>query len=229
VNPVLIALDSPDLEAAEHLARRLAPHVGGFKVGLELMMSEGVEAVSRISALGLPVFADAKLHDIPNTAAAAARVLRGRGARWVTAHATGGRAMLEAVVEVLGDRGGLLAVTVLTSLDDADLAGVGVAGPLDAQVRRLSVLADEAGAEGMVCAVAEVQVVKAVSDHLLAVTPGIRFDPSRAQDQRRVATPGEALAAGADLIVVGRAVTKAADPVRAAIEMVDLVERTRSV
>jgi len=229
VNPVLIALDSPDLEAAEHLARRLAPHAGGFKVGLELMMSEGVEAVSRISALGLPVFADAKLHDIPNTAAAAARVLRGRGARWVTAHATGGRAMLEAVVEALGDRGGLLAVTVLTSLADADLAGVGVAGPLDAQVRRLSVLADEAGAEGMVCAVAEVQVVKAVSDQLLAVTPGIRFDPSRAQDQRRVATPGEALAAGADLIVVGRAVTKAADPVQAAIEMVDLVERTRSV
>jgi len=229
VNPVLIALDSPDLEAAERLARRLAPHVGGFKVGLELMMSEGVEAISRISALGLPVFADAKLHDIPNTAAAAARVLRRRGARWVTAHATGGRAMLEAVAEALGDRAGLLAVTVLTSLADSDLAGVGVAGPLDAQVRRLSVLADEAGAEGVICAAAEVQVVKGVSDHLLAVTPGIRFDPSRAQDQRRVATPGEALAAGADLIVVGRAVTKASDPVQAAIELVDLVERTRSV
>jgi orotidine-5'-phosphate decarboxylase len=199
MNPVLVALDLPDMDRAEALARVLAPHVGGFKVGLELMMSEGPEAVSRISSVGLPVFADAKLHDIPNTAAAAARQLGARGARWVTAHAAGGAAMLEAVAEGLGDTGGMLAVTVLTSLGEEDLVGMGVTGTVATQVRRLSALAVSAGAEGVVCAVNEVAVVKEVSTDLLAVTPGIRLDPSRRHDQRRVASPGEAVAAGADL------------------------------
>lgn len=229
MNPLLVALDLPVLDRAERLARRLAPLVGGFKVGLQLIMSEGPEAVSTISALGLPVFTDAKLHDIPNTAAAAARALAGRGTRWVTAHASGGRAMLEAVVDALGGDTGLVAVTTLTSVGAEDLAGIGVTGPLTAQVRRLAVLAEEAGAEGVVCAVPEVGVVKEVSDRLLAVTPGIRVDPSRAHDQRRVATPREALAAGADLIVVGRTVTEAPDPVEVAMELVDLARRTRPV
>lgn len=228
MNPVLLALDLPDLERAEAMARTLIPHVGGFKVGLELMMSEGPEAVSRISSLGLPVFADAKLHDIPNTAGAAARQLAARGARWVTAHAGGGAAMLEAVAEGLGERG-LLAVTVLTSLGEDDLAGTGVTGTVATQVRRLSTLAVSAGAEGVVCSVSEIAVVKEVSTTLLAVTPGIRLNPSRRHDQRRVATPGEAVAAGADLIVVGREITGAADPETAAIEIADLVARRPSV
>lgn len=225
MNPVLVALDMPDIDRAEALARTLAPHVGGFKVGLELMMSEGPDAVSRISSIGLPVFADSKLYDIPNTAGAAARQLAARGARWVTAHAAGGAAMLEAVMEGLGERGGLLAVTVLTSLGEEDLAGMGVTETLASQVRRLSRLALAAGAEGVVCAVNEIPVVKEVSNRLLVVTPGIRLDRSRRDDQRRVATPDEAAAAGADLIVVGRAITGAADPVATAIEMAGLVAR----
>ena len=225
MNPVLVALDLPDMERAETLARTLAPHVGGFKVGLELMMSEGPEAVSRISSMGLPVFADAKLHDIPNTAGAAARQLAARGARWVTAHAGGGAAMLEAVVEGLGERVGLLAVTVLTSLGEDDLAGMGMTETVATQVRRLSTLAVSAGAEGVVCSVSEIAVVKEVSTSLLAVTPGIRLNASHRHDQRRVATPTEAVAAGADLIVVGRAITGAADPETAAIEIADLVAR----
>jgi len=225
MNPVLVALDLPDMEWAEALARRLVPHVGGFKVGLELMMSEGPEAVSRISSIGLPVFADAKLHDIPNTAAAAARQLGARGARWVTAHAAGGAAMLEAVAESLGETGGMLAVTVLTSLGEDDLAGTGVTGTVVSQVRRLSALAVSAGAEGVVCSVKEIAAAKEVSTGLLVVTPGIRLDPSHRHDQRRVATPGEAVAAGADLIVVGREITGAADPETAAIEIADLVAR----
>lgn len=229
MNPVLVALDLPDLERAEALARTLAPHVGGFKVGMELMMSEGPEAVSRISSVGLPVFADAKLHDIPNTAGAAARQLAARGARWVTAHAGGGAAMLEAVAEGLGERGGLLAVTVLTSLGEDDLMGMGRTETVATQVRRLSTLAVSAGAEGVVCSVSEIAVVKEVSTALLAVTPGIRLNPSRRHDQRRVATPGEAIAAGADLIVVGREITGAADPETAAIEIADLVARRRPV
>jgi orotidine-5'-phosphate decarboxylase len=229
VNPVLIALDVSDLERAERLARRLAPHVGGFKVGLELLMSEGPEAVARLADLGLPVFADAKLHDIPNTAAAAARVVARHGARWVTAHAYGGHAMLEAVAEALGEGAGLLAVTVLTSIASDDLPALGVEGAVESQVATLAALAAASGAEGVVCSVAEVGVVKKVSPDLLAVTPGIRIDPSRPHDQRRVATPTEALQAGADLIVVGRAVTEAPDPVAAAIAVAEMAGRTPPV
>lgn len=229
MNPVLVALDVPDLEQAEKLARRLVPHVGGFKVGLELMMSEGPGAIARIAALELPVFADAKLHDIPNTAAAAARAVARHGARWVTAHASGGAAMLEAVAEALGPDAGLLAVTVLTSIGADDLPSLGIGEGVQHQVARLATVAASAGAEGVVCSVAEVGVVKAVSPDLLAVTPGIRIDRSRPHDQRRVATPAEARAAGADLIVVGRAVTEASDPVEAAIAVADMARLTPPV
>lgn len=229
MNPLLVALDLPDLERAERLGRGLAAHVGGFKVGLELLMSQGPEAIARIAELGLPVLADAKLHDIPNTAAAAARAIAGHGARWVTAHAHGGRVMMEGVADALGDGAGLLAVTVLTSIAGDDFPGLGIEGGVESQVARLSALAAASGAEGVVCAVAEVGVVKKVSRDLLAVTPGIRIDRSRPHDQRRVATPGEALEAGADLIVVGRAVTEAPDPVEAAIAVAEMVRRTPSV
>lgn len=229
MNPVLVALDLPDLGAAEKLARALSPHVGGYKVGLELMMSEGPEAISRISSLGLPVFADAKIHDIPNTARAAAQALVTRGARWVTAHASGGPRMLEAVADVLGEEAGLLAVTVLTSLGDEDLATLGMQKPVSSQVRDLARVAVVSGAEGVICAVDEVEIVKEVSPDLLAVTPGIRLERGGRDDQQRVATPEEATLAGADLIVVGRAITGAVDPVAAASEMADRVRRIRPV
>ncbi|MGH8945084.1 MAG: orotidine-5'-phosphate decarboxylase [Acidimicrobiia bacterium] len=229
MNPLLVALDLPELDAAEDLARVLLPHVGGFKVGLELLMSEGPTAVSRIASLGLPVFADAKLHDIPNTAGAAARALSARGARWVTAHALGGRAMLEAVAEGLGEGAGLLAVTVLTSIGDDELETLEGSETVASQVRRLAGLALSAGAEGVICAVDEVGTVREVSNELLVVTPGIRTDVGERHDQRRVATPEEAMAAGADLIVVGRAVTGSPDPVASASRIVDLASRSRSV
>lgn len=227
MNPLLVALDLPSGDVAEDLARALAPHVGGFKVGLGLMMSEGPEAVSRIAGLGLPVFADAKLHDIPDTVRAAARALSAHGARWVTAHASGGVAMLEAAVEGLSERAGLLAVTVLTSLgpDDVEYPGE----PVPSRVRRLAALASSSGAEGVICAVGEVGTVKEVSEDLLAVTPGIRVDPASRDDQKRVGTPEEAMAAGADLIVVGRAITSAPDPVASAVEIAEVVSRKRPV
>lgn len=219
MNPVLIALDSPDLEAAEHLARGLAPHVGGFKVGLELMMSEGVEAVSRISALGLPVFADAKLHDIPNTVERAAANLARAGARWITAHAAGGPAMLEGAVRGAqrGREGtGILAITVLTSLSAADLAAVGLGESLGRQVARTARLARDAGAEGVVCGVKELGDVAQVASDLMRVTPGIRPPGAEHDDQARVATPLEALQRGSNLLVIGRPITAASDPVAAA-------------
>lgn len=228
MNPILLALDLGDLAAAERLARAIKPHIGGYKVGLELMMSEGPESVSRIARLGLPVFADAKLHDIPNTAAAAARALAAHGARWVTAHASGGGRMLEAVADGLADRAGLLAVTVLTSLEDEDVTISGLSA-VSAQVEDFVAVAASSGAEGVVCAVHEAAMVKELAADLIVVTPGIRLEGDERDDQRRVATPEEAVGSGADLIVVGRAITGAPDPVASAAEIADRVRRIRPV
>lgn len=228
-NPVLVALDVADAESAVRLASAVGPHVGGFKVGLELLMGPGPATVAAVRDLGKPVFVDAKLHDIPATARGAARALGEVGARWVTAHASGGTAMLEAASEGLaeGSRGheaGVLAVTVLTSLTDADLAATGVAGSPGRQVARLARIADGAGVEGVVCAVRELGDVAQVAPTLVRVTPGIRPAGADTHDQARVATPAEALARGADWIVVGRAITAAPDPAQAAAELVEGLE-----
>ncbi|MEA1902751.1 MAG: orotidine-5'-phosphate decarboxylase, partial [Actinomycetota bacterium] len=172
-NPVLVALDVPRLDKAESLARRLAPHVGGFKVGLELIMSHGPSAVASIAKLGLPVFADVKLHDIPNTVEASASAMGAHGARWVTAHASGGKEMLRAAVRGLKSGAaegpvGVLAVTVLTSLDRSDLDATGTKGDVHDQVLRLGRLAAATGAEGVICSPAEVPSLKGISPSLVA-------------------------------------------------------------
>ena len=220
-NPLLVALDLPTAEEAVRLAERLAPHVGGFKVGLELLMGPGPATVAAIRQFGRPVFADAKLADIPNTVAAAARQLSALGARWVSVHATGGLEMMRAAVAGLaeGARGnptGVLAVSVLTSLDGGHLGSVGISGTVGKQTARLARLAAEAGVEGMVCAVRELGDVRQVAPDLLRVTPGIRPAGSEPDDQARVATPLEAVKRGANLLVVGRPITRSKDPVAAA-------------
>lgn len=217
MNPVLVALDFPTAEEAVRLAERLAPHVGGFKVGLELMMGPGPATLAAIRQLGKPVFADAKLFDIPNTVEAAARQLGSLGARWVTVHAGGGREMIEAAVAGLtqgarGNEAGILAVTVLTSFDPAGLAAVGVSGTVGKQTARLARLAASAGAEGVVCSVRELGDVGQVAPGLLRVTPGIRPAGSDPDDQARIATAAEAIKRGADFIVIGRPITRAKDP-----------------
>ncbi len=218
VNPVLVALDLPDGGRAVSLARSLKSYVGGFKVGLELLMSAGPGVVSEVAGLGLPVFVDAKLADIPNTVAGAVRALGRHGARWVSVHGGGGPAMVAAAVDALaqerGEGAGVLVVTVLTSLDDADLAAVGVERTVGTQVEAMAVLAVEAGAKGVVCSPREIPRV--VGRGLLVVTPGIRLESDDSHDQKRVSTPGEALAAGADYLVVGRSITAAQDPIAAA-------------
>lgn len=221
MNPVLVALDYVHLEPALAMAGATRDHVGGFKVGLRLMMSEGPRVIDEIAALGLPVFADAKLHDIPDQVRDAASRLAAHGARWVTVHATGGEAMMTAAVEGLeagseGRDSGVLAVTVLTSLDEEDLAAVGLAGPVEVRARELAKLAASSGAEGFVSSPMEVGAIKSAAPDLIAVTPGIRTREASRDDQKRVATPEEALAAGADLLVVGRSITAAADPTAAA-------------
>ncbi len=219
VSPLLVALDVPTGEEAVRLAGLLHPHVGGFKVGLELLMGEGPGIVPQVAAFGSPVFVDAKLHDIPNTVAGAASRLGALGARWVTVHASGGEEMMRVAVEALGGTAsgaGVLAVTVLTSLDAPALGAVGIGRPIGEHVRALARLGAGAGVEGVVCAVPEVAAVKSLGLGLVVVTPGIRPAGSDTADQKRVATPQEAIREGADLLVVGRPITAATDPIAAA-------------
>ena len=224
---LFVALDFDSAEKAVRMANELAPHVDGFKVGLELLLGPGPATIVAIRQVGKPVFADAKLHDIPNTVSGAARQLGRLGARYVTAHASGGRAMLAAAIEGLIDGAsghpvGILAITVLTSLDEESLKTTGVGGTLGEQVARLARVAEGAGCEGVVCATKQLGVVAQVAPKLIRVAPGIRNGLSE-DDQAQVATAEEAIARGADIIVVGRPITKAADPVRAASALGEMV------
>jgi orotidine-5'-phosphate decarboxylase len=219
-NPVFVALDTPDLDRALALAEAVKPYVGGLKVGLEFITALGPDAVRRVVDTGLPVFADVKFHDIPNTVAGAARALAGLGIAMFNVHASGGQAMMRAAAEAIAPltpRPLLVAVTVLTSLDDAVLDCVGQKGPAAAQVGRLAALAKASGLDGVVCSAHEIATVKkAAGADFLTVVPGIRPAGSAAGDQKRVMTPKQAVAAGADILVIGRPITGAADPAAAA-------------
>ena len=224
--PVIVALDLPSAEEAVRLAKQVADHVGGFKIGLGLLHGPGPGTVAALAELGKPVFADAKLHDIPSQVEAAADRLGRWGARWVTAHVGGGEAMLTAAVEGLGrgsgGHAGILGVTVLTSLDAASLAAVGIAATPGKLVSRMARVAERTGCEGVVCSPQELGVVADVAPDLVKVTPGIRpavTEANTGSDQARVATPEEALARGATWLVVGRPITKAPDPVAAAADL----------
>ncbi|MGH8958643.1 MAG: orotidine-5'-phosphate decarboxylase [Acidimicrobiia bacterium] len=217
---LFVALDFDSSEKAVRMAGELLPQVDGFKVGLELLLGPGPATIAAIRQLGKPVFADAKLHDIPHTVSGAARQLGRLGARYVTAHAAGGPVMLAAAVEGLADGSsghpaGILAVTVLTSIDDITLKSAGIGGTLGEQVARLSRMAAASGCEGVVCGVKQLGVAAQVAPDLIRATPGIRHGSSK-DDQAQVASAEEAVARGASIIVVGRPITRAADPVAAA-------------
>ncbi len=232
-NPLIVALDVGSTEEAASLASRLKDVAGGFKVGLELLMGQGPSVLRVIGEFGLPVFCDAKLHDIPTTVGRAASQLGRFGVRWVTVHASGGPDVLEAAAEGLADASagrpaGILAVTVLTSLSGADLDKVGVVGTPTGQVTRLASMAAAHGAEGVVCSVEELDGVGNAAPGLLRATPGIRLEGSATDDQSRVATPADAARKGADLIIVGRPITRAADPVAVAKEVLLQASTARS-
>lgn len=215
-NPIYVGLDTPDIDHAEGLARAVAPHVGGLKLGLEFFMANGPEGVRRMGRVGLPLFLDVKLHDIPNTVAGALKSLSVLDVAIVNVHAGGGLAMMQAAREACRPSTRLIAVTVLTSLDEADLSAMGVFGNPAAQVHRLTVLAREAGLDGVVCSSHEVATLKAEWDEGLFVVPGIRPAGADLGDQKRVMTPKAALEAGAGILVIGRPITAAADPAEAA-------------
>ncbi len=214
-NPIVVALDVPKLVDAVALAEQLRGKVGWFKVGLELFAAHGPEAVTAIRPYG-PIFLDVKLHDIPTTVERAASRLSELGIGLMTVHAGGGPAMVGAAVRGFGDGGRILGVTVLTSTSDEELAQLGTA-PAEEQVPRLARLAVDAGAPGLVCAPRDVARVRAeVGAEVLLVTPGVRPAGSGDDDHARAATPAEAMAAGADLLVIGRPITRASDPGAAA-------------
>jgi orotidine-5'-phosphate decarboxylase len=218
-NPIFCAVDRPDLEGTLALAQALAAHVGGIKLGLEFFTAEGPRGVEAVAALGLPIFLDLKLHDIPNTVAGAVREVTRLGVAMLTLHASGGRAMLEAAVAAAAAasrRPWLLGVTVLTSLDQADLAATGVDAAPDAQALRLAKLAVAAGLDGLVCSPLEIAGLRhALGQRPKIVVPGIRPDGG-GDDQKRVMGPVEALALGADILVIGRLITRAPVPAVAA-------------
>jgi orotidine-5'-phosphate decarboxylase len=217
---ICAALDFPSWEKAEPFARAVAPAVGMLKVGLELFAAEGPSAVRAAAALGRPVFLDLKLHDIPNTVEGAVRSAAASGAALLTVHASGGAEMIRAAVRGAAGKVRVLAVTVLTSLDADALRSIGLEGPPGPAVVRLARLAVGAGAAGLVCSPHEVRDVRAaVGPGPLLVVPGVRPPGAAKGDQARVATPAEAVAAGADVIVLGRPLRDAADPAAAAREI----------
>ena len=212
--PLIVALDTDDPRRLAELAAAVAPHAGLLKVGLQAFTALGPAAVTA-AGQHAEVFFDCKLHDIPNTVAAAAGAAARMGIAMLTVHASGGPAMIAAACKAAPDIT-ILAVTVLTSLDDADLAVVGQP-PVAQQVVRLAGMAAEAGAGGVVCAASDVAAVRAeIGDGLAVVVPGIRPHGSTSDDQRRIADPRTALRTGASHLVVGRPITQARDPAAAA-------------
>jgi orotidine-5'-phosphate decarboxylase len=224
-NPVFVALDTTDVNQAAALASSLKGLVGGLKLGLEFFTATGPAGIEAVAALGMPVFLDLKLHDIPNTVAGAMKGVARLAPRLTTIHASGGLAMMTAAVAAARDEAArigrpatkVLAVTILTSIDQAAMAAIGYGGSVLDQVKRLAELAETAGIDGLVCSPHEVEALRAmVRPETLLVVPGIRPAWAEAGDQKRIMTPSEARSRGADLLVIGRPITGAADPAAAA-------------
>jgi orotidine-5'-phosphate decarboxylase len=228
--PIAVALDAPDLETAARWASMVTPHVSTVKVGLELYLRYGPDAVASVrGASRVQVFLDLKLHDIPATVAGAARAVARLKPSFLTVHATGGAAMIRAAVEAAPSTK-IAAVTVLTSLGDEDLREIGLAGPASDAVRRLAAIAVGAGAQALVCSPQEAAAVRAeVGPGITLITPGVRPPGAAAQDQARISTPEEALNAGADLLVIGRPITGSADPGATAAGIAAALRRTGAV
>jgi orotidine-5'-phosphate decarboxylase len=233
--PIAFALDFATVDEARAAARLVAPAIGMIKVGLELFVNAGPSVVALGKDVGLPVFLDLKLHDIPETVERAVAQAANLGARLVTVHASGGRTMLKRAVARAGNQAcgasglAICAVTVLTSLDDADLADVGLAGPTAAAALRLARMAFDEGVRWFVCSPAEVRSLRtALGKDAVLITPGVRPASAAQGDQKRVATPEQAIADGADWVVVGRPIRDAADPLAAAQAIAAAVQKSRA-
>ena len=224
---IIIPLDVNGLDAALELVDRLGPDAAFYKVGLELYTACGPRVVEALRQRGKDVFLDLKFHDIPNTVAGAVRQAVELDVRFLTVHAGGGGRMVEAAAQAAGDQATVLAVTVLTSLDQEEVSDIWgrMVSDVESEVVRLARMSVDAGAGGIVCSPKEAHAVAPLREgDLEVVTPGVRFADDSADDQRRVATPAEAIRAGATRLVMGRPITRAADPVQALRRAVDEIE-----
>ena len=237
-NPIIVALDVPEASAALTLAESVAPAVGAFKIGKELFVSAGPDIVKRVRDMGASVFLDLKFHDIPNTVAKAVASATRLNVQMLTVHTCGGTTMLKAAVKAAGGDPLVLGVTVLTSMDDGDLAELGIEGSAQEQVLRLAKLATGAGLRGLVCSPQDIEMLRAeLGDDVQLVIPGIRPASSKDDDQKRTMIPAEAIQAGANWLVIGRPITGADNPKAATIgilhsinpELVPEGERTESI
>ncbi len=222
-NPVFVALDTTDPDYARQLAERVRPSVGGLKLGLEFFNAHGPDGVRPFLEMGLPVFLDLKYHDIPNTVAGACRAAAALGVSILNVHAQGGAAMMRAALEAVksvSPSTRLIAVTMLTSLSDEDLPSVGLTPPVGDQVLRLASLTQQCGLDGVVCSAHEIATLRReLGPDFQLIVPGIRPEGSATGDQRRVMGPAQARDAGASVLVIGRPITAATDPARAAREI----------
>ena len=219
MSPIFVAIDTPELDRALHVAQVVRGRAGGLKLGLEFFAAQGPDGVARVAALGLPIFLDLKLHDIPNTVGKAVEALAPLQPAILTIHAAGGRAMLAAARAAAPADTKIVGVTMLTSLDESDLAAAGVEGSAAQQVERLTRLARDSGIDGIVCSGAEVSAARSLWPSGFLVVPGIRPEGADAADQKRVVTPRRAVDDGASVLVIGRPITGAADPAAAIAEI----------
>ncbi len=221
MSPIFVAIDTPDVHRAAALARDLGGMACGLKLGLEFFCANGEQGVIRVAEHELPIFLDLKLHDIPNTVAKAVQALAHLNPAVLTVHAAGGKAMMAAAKEAAPPGTKVVAVTVLTSLDQNDLASIGVRASPAHQVERLAELAREAGIDGIVCSGAEVKAARAAWPGGFFVVPGIRPNGADLVDQKRVVTPAQAVEDGASILVIGRPITAAANPAHALREIAE--------
>ena len=226
MKPIFVAIDTQDVHHAAALARDLRGMAGGVKLGLEFFCANGEAGVLRVAEHELPVFLDLKLHDIPNTVGKAVAALAHLQPAVLTVHAAGGREMLRAAKQAAPPQTKVVAVTVLTSLDQDDLASIGVRASPATQVERLTDLAREAGVDGIVCSGSEVAAARAAWPDGFFVVPGVRPAGAQVADQKRVVTPRQALDDGASILVIGRPITEAANPARAIAEIASSLTET---
>lgn len=231
-NPIICAVDTTDIDDARAITSKVRHHAGGIKLGLEFFTANGSAGVGKLASENMPIFLDLKFHDIPNTVASAIRATAGINTFMMTVHTAGGRAMLQSAIDAsmeVAEQTGkerplIIGVTVLTSLDQADLSMVGIRAEVHDQVRRLADLAQSCRLDGVVCSPYEISLLREhCGDDFTLVVPGIRPPGSSQDDQKRVMGPSEALERGADYLVIGRPITNAKDPAKATQKILDLL------
>ena len=223
-NPVFLAIDSNDIKAATNLVEQVKPHIGGIKLGLEFFTSCGISGCHTMKEFDLPLFIDLKLHDIPHTVSQALRGIFSLEPQYTTLHISGGSEMLKTSVDLkkeLQSKTNLLGVTILTSFDDGIIAELGFGSSVKHSIAQLTSIANESGLDGIVCSPLEVKNIKKnYKNKLKLIVPGIRSSNNNNDDQKRTLSAKEAISAGADILVIGRPITKAKDPAKAAENLI---------